>query len=349
MQILRNPVNPVVTYPTNYRSAVTPGQSGKWFDQYHNCGREAMTKSRDDRDDQKQTAHDPGRRRFLKGMGIAGAGAAIADRLWTEAEAEEKEATPETLSGNVKVVLDVNGQKREAQVEPRTTLLNTLRNHLDPAVTGPKLVCDVGTCGACTVLLDGKPVYSCLVLAVDATKKKITTVEGLGTPENPNAVQAAFVENDALMCGFCTPGFVTTISAYLKKNPNPTMDQVREACKGNFCRCGSYPRVFVANMVAAKGLTSSLCNLCVLCASVLNHANAYDNHLGTENTEVEQRNPRKKSCNNSHKHNLLPNRKRRSVCHESLTASSRWLRLKSTKMPDQAGGQMISTRYSITA
>jgi len=207
-----------------------------------------MTKSRDNRDD-----HDPGRRKFLKGVGIAGAGAAIADHLWVEAEAAGTTATPESLSGTVKVVLDVNGQKREAQVEPRTTLLNALRNHLDPAVTGPKLVCDVGTCGACTVLLDDKPVYSCLVLAVDATSKKITTVEGLGTPENPNAVQSAFVEHDALMCGFCTPGFVTTISAYLKKNPNPSLAEVREACKGNFCRCGTYPRVFEAALAAAKG------------------------------------------------------------------------------------------------
>ena len=212
-----------------------------------------MTKSRDDRDDQNQADHDPGRRRFLKGMGIAGAGAAIADHLWTDAEAKEAAATPETLSGAVKVVLDVNGKQRGAQVEPRTTLLNALRNHLDPAVTGPKLVCDVGTCGACTVLLDGKPVYSCLVLAVDATNKKITTVEGLGTPENPNAVQAAFVEHDGLMCGFCTPGFVTTISAYLKKNPNPSLAEVKEACKGNFCRCGTYPRVFEAALAAAKG------------------------------------------------------------------------------------------------
>src|SRR5687768_4715727 len=118
-----------------------------------------MTKSRDDREEQKQ--HDPGRRRFLKGVGIAGAGAAIADHLWSEAEAEEKQ-TSEALAGNVKVTLNVNGGKRDVQVEPRTTLLNALRNHLEPAVTGPKLVCDVGTCGACTVLLDGKPVYSCL-------------------------------------------------------------------------------------------------------------------------------------------------------------------------------------------
>ena len=211
-----------------------------------------MTKSRDTSEDQKPNGHNPSRRKFLKGVGIAGAGAAIADHLWTETEAAEKPTAPQTLSGTVKVVLDVNGQQRSTQVEPRTTLLNALRNHLEPAVTGPKLVCDVGTCGACTVLLDGKPVYSCLVFAVDATNKKITTVEGLGSPDNPNAVQTAFVEHDALMCGFCTPGFVTTISAYLKKNPNPTLAEVREACKGNFCRCGTYPRVFEAALAAAK-------------------------------------------------------------------------------------------------
>jgi len=211
-----------------------------------------MKKSQDDKVD-PQNSHDPGRRRFLKGVGMAGAGAAVIDKLWIEAEASEEQTdSPGLLKGTVPVVLDVNGKKRTAQVEPRTTLLNTLRNHLDPPITGPKLVCDLGTCGACTVLLDGKPAYSCLVLAVDAANRKITTVEGLGSPENPNAVQTAFVENDGLMCGFCTPGFVTTISAYLKKNPNPTLAEVREACKGNFCRCGTYPRVFEAALAAAK-------------------------------------------------------------------------------------------------
>ena len=210
-----------------------------------------MARSRDD-EDQKHD-HIPSRRKFLKGVGIAGAGAAIADHLWQEnAEAKEEQRTPAAVSGATKITLQVNGQARNVEVEPRTTLLNALRNHLEPAVTGPKLVCDVGTCGACTVLLDGKPAYSCLVLAVDATNKKITTVEGLGSPENPNAVQAAFVEHDALMCGFCTPGFVTTISAYLKKNPNPSLAEVREACKGNFCRCGTYPRVFEAALAAAR-------------------------------------------------------------------------------------------------
>jgi aerobic-type carbon monoxide dehydrogenase small subunit (CoxS/CutS family) len=220
-----------------------------------------MKKSREGKDDRQnsQNSHDPGRRRFLKGVGMAGAGAAVIDKLWIEAGANEEQATSSgLLKGTVPVVLDVNGKKRTAQVEPRTTLLNTLRNHLDPAVTGPKLVCDMGTCGACTVLLDGKPAYSCLVLAVDAANRKITTVEGLGSPENPNAVQTAFIENDGLMCGFCTPGFVTTISAYLKKNSNPTLAEVREACKGNFCRCGTYPRVFEAALAAAKNGTKNV-------------------------------------------------------------------------------------------
>ena len=206
----------------------------------------------DDSKGEKPESHNPSRRKFLKGVGIAGAGAAVVDKLWIEAEAKEKQTAPKVVSGNVKITLDVNGEKRSVEVEPRTTLLNTLRNRLEPAVTGPKLVCDAGTCGACTVLLDGKPAYSCLVLAVDAVNKKITTVEGLGTPERLSSVQTAFVEKDALMCGFCTPGFVTTISAYLKKNPNPSLAEVREACKGNFCRCGTYPRVFEAALAAAK-------------------------------------------------------------------------------------------------
>lgn len=203
----------------------------------------------------KSSRHDPSRRKFLKGVGVAGAGAALVDHIIapdSKVAAKKSIAAGEPVSGMVDIVLDVNGVKRNVSVEPRTTLLNALRNHLEPAVTGPKLVCDMGTCGACTVLMDGKNVYSCLVLAVDAVGKKLTTVEGFGTPENLSAVQAAFVEHDGLMCGFCTPGFVTTISGYLKKNPNPTLDEVREACKGNFCRCGTYPRVFEAALAAAK-------------------------------------------------------------------------------------------------
>jgi len=205
---------------------------------------------------EKPQHHDPSRRKFLKGMGVAGAGAALADQLIGSEKkivSFDSNATPDAVTGTVNIALDVNGTKRNVTVEPRTTLLNALRNHADPPITGPKLVCDMGTCGACTVVMDGKNVYSCLVLAVDAVGRKLTTVEGFGTPENMNAVQSAFVEHDGMMCGFCTPGFVTTISAYLKKNPNPTLAEVREACKGNFCRCGTYPRVFEAALAAAKG------------------------------------------------------------------------------------------------
>ncbi|MBA3710842.1 MAG: (2Fe-2S)-binding protein [Pyrinomonadaceae bacterium] len=214
-----------------------------------------MADERDDNSNKPEAPPDPGRRKFLKGVGVVGAGAAIADQLLLHASEQAKPAAAGGASveqGAADVVLNVNGQKRTARVETRTTLLNAMRNHLEPQVSGPKLVCDQGTCGACTVLLDDKPVYSCLVLAVDATNKKITTVEGLGTLGKLNEVQTAFVEKDALMCGFCTPGFVTTISAYLKKNPNPSLDQVKEACKGNFCRCGTYPHVFEAALSAAK-------------------------------------------------------------------------------------------------
>ena len=213
-----------------------------------------MTDERDDKATKAGAPVDESRRRFIKGVGVVGAGAAIADQFLLRAEAEQRgmEAGAAGTSGTTEVVLRVNGERRTARVEPRTTLLNALRNHVEPQVTGPKLVCDQGTCGACTVLLDDRPVYSCLVLAVDAQNRRITTVEGLGTPDKLNEVQAAFVEKDATMCGFCTPGFVTTISAYLKRNPNPSLEEVREACKGNFCRCGTYPHVFEAALAAAK-------------------------------------------------------------------------------------------------
>ena len=211
------------------------------------------------RGDSAGRSHDESRRRFLKGVGIAGAGAALADHLLTDVQAAEPEVdrTASPVSGTVEIVLDINDQKKAVRIEPRTTLLNALRNHVEPPITGPKLVCDMGTCGSCTVILDNKTAYACLVLAIDAVGKKITTVEGLGTPTALNAVQSAFVEKDALMCGFCTPGFITTISAYLKQNPNPSLAEVQQACKGNFCRCGTYPRVFEAALAAAKVGTTS--------------------------------------------------------------------------------------------
>jgi len=195
------------------------------------------------------------RRTFLKGVGVA---AVSAETMLAESTKAVEPPPPGAdalntpIEGPVKITLNVNDQARALTVEPRTTLLSALRDRLEPPITGPKLVCNEATCGGCTVLLDGKPVFGCSVLACDAVGKKVTTVEGLGTPDKMNAVQKAFVEKDAMMCGFCTPGFVTTISALLAKNPNPTEEQVREACRGNFCRCGTYPHIFAAAQAAAQ-------------------------------------------------------------------------------------------------
>jgi xanthine dehydrogenase YagT iron-sulfur-binding subunit len=194
------------------------------------------------------------RRGFLKGVGAVGVGAVLADRAILHAEDQPvtQAGQSKVISGDVEIVLSLNGQDRKVTVEPRTTLLNALRNNLDPPLTGPKLVCDMGTCGGCTVLLDDKPVYGCLILAIDVVGRKITTVEGIGTPENLSPVQAAFGKHDALMCGYCTDGFVTSITGLLKHNSRPTEEELREACKGNFCRCGTYPRIFEAALEAAK-------------------------------------------------------------------------------------------------
>lgn len=181
------------------------------------------------------------RRTFLRG----GAAGAIASGLLPPAARGESAETAVDAAetqllgpGAVEVVLEVNGRERRTSVEPRVTLLDALRDRLD--VTGPKKVCDRGTCGACTVLLDGRVVYSCSVLAIEAQGSEITTVEGLGSPDDLHPVQAAFVDNDAQQCGFCTPGLVVATAALLERNPNPTEDEVERALGGNLCRCGTY-------------------------------------------------------------------------------------------------------------
>jgi xanthine dehydrogenase YagT iron-sulfur-binding subunit len=150
----------------------------------------------------------------------------------------------------VALSLKINGEVKSVTVEPRVTLLRALRNHL--GLTGAKEVCDRGSCGACTVLLDGEPICSCLMLAADGVGHEITTVEGLGSPEKMSTVQAAFVECDALQCGFCTPGFVVASTALLRHTPSPTRDQIQQGLAGNLCRCGTYSRVFEAVEKAAK-------------------------------------------------------------------------------------------------
>jgi len=138
----------------------------------------------------------------------------------------------------VPVALSVNGKPLSGEVEPRVTLLDALREHFD--ITGPKRVCDRAECGACTVLVDGRAVYSCTTLAIEAQGKEIVTAEGLGGGERPDLVQSAFVNNDAQQCGFCTPGFTVATKAFLNKNPQASDAEVAHGLAGNLCRCGTY-------------------------------------------------------------------------------------------------------------
>ena len=193
------------------------------------------------------------RRSFLKGLGGGVAGAATLSPTGLLSEETTKAILgpqAETLSGSQKIQLKINGKTSSVTVEPRTTLLSALRNQLE--LTGSKEVCDRGQCGACTVNIDGKTQLSCMTLAVDARGKKITTVEGLAQGDELTAVQQAFVEKDALMCGFCTPGFVMSATALLQQNSNPGMDEIKKGVSGNLCRCGTYPKVFEAIDAAAK-------------------------------------------------------------------------------------------------
>jgi aerobic-type carbon monoxide dehydrogenase small subunit (CoxS/CutS family) len=184
------------------------------------------------------------RRVFLK---TAGVGAAATSLVGVGAKGEAATVLgPDAVTLNLKV----NGAAWSVTVEPRVTLLDALRNHLD--LTGAKPACERGGCGACTVLLDGEPVASCLMLASDAEGHAITTVEGIGTPEKMSPLQAAFVECDALQCGFCTPGFVVAGTALLAKHPDPTLPQIKKGLAGNLCRCGTYGRIFEAVQKAAK-------------------------------------------------------------------------------------------------
>jgi len=147
--------------------------------------------------------------------------------------------------------LIVNGASHEVTVPGHETLLVTLRERL--ALTGAKLVCGRGECGACTVLLDGRSAYSCLTLTAACANQAITTIEGVGREDAPHPLQASFIEHDALQCGFCTPGQILAGIALLTENPNPTEDDVRRGMSGNLCRCGTYPKILRAVLAASNG------------------------------------------------------------------------------------------------
>ena len=186
------------------------------------------------------------RRDFLKISGVTAAVPLVNEVSALAAADQVRELGP----GKVPVMLSVNGKKMNAQLEPRVTLLDALRDKFE--LTGAKRVCDRGTCGACTVLMDDKAVYSCSVLAIDAQGHEITTIESLGEPGRLHPIQQAFVDNDAQQCGFCTPGFVMATKALLDRKPNPTLEDVKHGLGGNFCRCGTYAGMRLAVLQAAK-------------------------------------------------------------------------------------------------
>jgi xanthine dehydrogenase YagT iron-sulfur-binding subunit len=195
------------------------------------------------------------RRNFLKALGTAAVASAAAQAKGVAEELQKFNAEKIHGPGAVAITLKINGETKKFEVEPRVTLLDLLRNRTN--LTGTKEVCDRATCGACTVLLDDTPVYSCMTLAIEAQQREITTVEGLSKGGELTPVQKAFINCDGLQCGFCTPGFVMSVTALLKRNPKPTPEDVAKACAGNLCRCGTYPRVFAAALEAAGVKTAS--------------------------------------------------------------------------------------------
>ncbi|HZL79133.1 MAG TPA: (2Fe-2S)-binding protein [Candidatus Limnocylindrales bacterium] len=195
------------------------------------------------------------RRTFLKSLGTVAATAATAQVQSVAAELEKANAEKVIGPNAVPMTLKVNGEKLKLMLEPRVTLLDALRNY--SSLTGAKEGCDRAVCGACTVLLGDTPVYSCQKLAIEAQGDEITTVEGLAKNGNLTKVQQAFLDKDALQCGYCTPGFVMSVTALLKKNPRPNADDVKHACAGNTCRCGTHPRIVQAALKAAGVETAS--------------------------------------------------------------------------------------------
>lgn len=187
------------------------------------------------------------RREFLRGSGAAAAATAI---IGGPGLAGAETAAAGFLSGKQSVTLHVNGQDHKVEVEPRTTLLEALRYQLD--LTGAKPVSGDGSSGGSTVIVDGKPVAASTTLALDCVGKKVRTVESLGGAK-PDAVPAAFVHHDAQQCGFCTPGFVVAVRAFLDKHPQATEEEIRQGLNGNICRCGTYANVVMAALDVVKG------------------------------------------------------------------------------------------------
>jgi aerobic-type carbon monoxide dehydrogenase small subunit (CoxS/CutS family) len=193
---------------------------------------------------------DISRRLFLRGSTLATAGMSLVE-IASALGSEAGESGPAVVGpGSISISLKVNGVIRTLQGEPRMTLAEALRDQL--GLTGTKVACDRGACSACTVWLDGMPVLACMSLAINVGEQDVTTIEALAAGGELHPVQTAFIEHDALQCGFCTPGMVMSCAALLKRTPDPTADDVEKAISGHLCRCGTYPHVVEATLAAAK-------------------------------------------------------------------------------------------------
>ena len=199
---------------------------------------------------------EPGfsRRSFLKTVGAGGVAAGVLGN----APGADAQGVNALGPGAVPVTLNVNGKPLRLEIEPRVTLLDALRMRGD--LTGSKRGCDRGACGACTMIVDGRTVYACSTLAIEVQGKRIRTVDGLAAANGTlHPVQQAFCEKDALMCGFCTPGFIMASVGLLEKQPNATPEQIKKGLDGNICRCGTFNRIFEAvSSVSARGKRASL-------------------------------------------------------------------------------------------
>jgi xanthine dehydrogenase YagT iron-sulfur-binding subunit len=200
--------------------------------------------SQHDNDEEARPAAGVSRRGFLSSVGTGAIGVAAAAKLGAAEQAPQPQ--PESVpAGDVgTITLTVNGRRHKMLVEPRWSLLFVLREKL--GLTGSKIGCERGECGACTVLIDGKARYACMTLAAEADGREITTIEGLMQGEELGTTQKAFAEEDAFQCGFCTPGQVMAAEALLRANPSPSLDDIRRGMSGNLCRCGAYAHIFKA-------------------------------------------------------------------------------------------------------
>ena len=206
-----------------------------------------MTRS----DDKGRRDGEVGRRGFFGSLGLGAVVATSCKETLPVAEPQTTASGPEVLQPEAMapVTLEVNGRTHRLLVEPRWSLLYVLRDHL--GLTGTKVGCERGECGACTVLIDDVPRYACLTLAAEAEGHRVTTIEGLMKGEQLGPVQQSFLEKDAFQCGYCTSGQIMAVEGLLRTTPNPSLQSIQRGVSGNLCRCGAYANIFAAAQVAA--------------------------------------------------------------------------------------------------